>query len=70
MHRFLIVFERAEDNWAAYSPDLSGCVATGESCEETETNMHEAVQLHIEGMREEGYEVPDGDSYAKVFAVY
>ncbi|CAN5681408.1 type II toxin-antitoxin system HicB family antitoxin [soil metagenome] len=69
MHRFLIVFEKAENNWAAYSPDLPGCVATGDSREETEANMHEAVQFHIEGLREEGYELPEGDSYAEVFAV-
>ncbi len=69
MNRFLIVFEKAENNWAAYSPDLPGCVATGDSREETEANMHEAVQFHIEGLREEGYELPKGDSYAEVFAV-
>jgi predicted RNase H-like HicB family nuclease len=69
MHRFLIVFEKAEQNWAAYSPDLPGCVATGDTREETEDNMHEAVRFHVEGLREEGMEVPEGHSFAEVFAV-
>ena len=68
MHRFLIVFEKGEGNWAAYSPDLPGCVSTGATREETEANMHEAVQFHVEGLREEGYDVPEGSAYAEVFA--
>ncbi|MBA2441748.1 MAG: type II toxin-antitoxin system HicB family antitoxin [Rubrobacter sp.] len=69
MHRFLIVFEKADQNWAAYSPDLPGCVATGGTREETEDNMREAVRFHVEGLREEGMEVPEGHSFAEVFAV-
>lgn len=57
MHEFLIIFERAEVNWAAYSPDVPGFVATGRSREEAEADMHEAVRFHIQGLREE--ERPD-----------
>lgn len=46
---FLIVVEDAGANFSAYSPDLPGCVATGASREETEKNMYEAIQLHLEG---------------------
>ena len=61
MHGFLIVFEKAENNWAAYSPDLPGCVATGQSREETEANMREAIQFHIEELHEEGVSPEDTD---------
>ncbi len=53
MHRFLVVIEKANGNYSAYSPDLPGCVATGETREDTERNMHEAVQLHVQGLIEE-----------------
>ena len=49
MHRFLIVVEKAKKNFAAYSPDLPGCVATGKTREATTQNMYEAIALHIEG---------------------
>jgi predicted RNase H-like HicB family nuclease len=51
---FRIVVEDAGANFSAYSPDLPGCVATGGSREETEKNMHEAIQLYIEGLEEDG----------------
>jgi predicted RNase H-like HicB family nuclease len=51
---FRIVLEDAGANFSAYSPDLPGCVATGDSREETEKNMYEAIQLHIEGLEEDG----------------
>ena len=49
MKRFLVVIEKANGNYSAYSPDLPGCVATGRTVEETESNMYEAIRLHIEG---------------------
>ncbi len=56
--RYLIVIEETETGFSAYSPDLPGCVSTGQTREEVEQNMKEAVQLHIEGMKIEGLEVP------------
>jgi len=50
---FLVVVEQAGENFSAYSPDLPGCVATGATREEIEANMCEAIQMHIEGMRED-----------------
>ncbi|MBM4330511.1 MAG: type II toxin-antitoxin system HicB family antitoxin [Deltaproteobacteria bacterium] len=50
MHRFLVVIEKANDNYSAYSPDLPGCVATGTSREEAERNMHEAIEMHVRGL--------------------
>ncbi|HYS54232.1 MAG TPA: type II toxin-antitoxin system HicB family antitoxin [Thermoanaerobaculia bacterium] len=54
MYRFLVVVEQAGENYSAYSPDLPGCVATGATREEAETNMHGAIQMHIEGLKEDG----------------
>lgn len=69
MHRFLIVVEKANGNYSAYSPDLPGCVATGESREEVERNMHEAVQMHVQALREDGLPIPEAQSFAEYIAV-
>ena len=58
MYRFLIVLEQTETGFSAYSPDLPGCVATGETREEAEANIYEAIEMHIEGMLEDGIPVP------------
>jgi predicted RNase H-like HicB family nuclease len=58
MKRFAVVFERASSNWAAYVPDLPGCISTGPTLEETKRNIREAIELHIEAMREVGEPVP------------
>jgi predicted RNase H-like HicB family nuclease len=69
VHRFLIVVEDAGNNYSAYSPDLPGCVATGDTREETEKNMHEAIQLHIEGLREDGLPIPTSTAIAEYVVV-
>jgi predicted RNase H-like HicB family nuclease len=69
MHKFLIVIETAGANFSAYSPDLPGCIATGATREETEKNMLEAIQFHIEGMREDNLPIPESSSFAEVVLV-
>jgi predicted RNase H-like HicB family nuclease len=69
MHRFLIVIEKAGKNYSAYSPDLPGCVATGKTREETEERMHEAIEMHIQGLIEDGMPVPKSHSSATFVAV-
>jgi len=69
MHRFLIIVEEAGTNYSAYSPDLPGCVATGDTREETEKNMREAIQLHIEGLQEDGLPIPSSTSIAEYVEV-
>ena len=69
MYRFLVVIEKAEGNFSAYSPDLPGCVATGATREETELNMHEAIKLHVEGMIEDHLAIPESHSFAEYMAV-
>jgi predicted RNase H-like HicB family nuclease len=60
--RYAIVIERAENNYSAYVPDLPGCVATGASVEETETQIREAIEFHIAGLREDGVSIPQPSS--------
>jgi predicted RNase H-like HicB family nuclease len=69
MHRFLIVIEEAGQNFSAYSPDLPGCVATGATREETERNMYSAIQMHIEGLREDGLPIPESTAVAEYMVV-
>jgi len=68
-YRFLVVVEDAGKNFSAYSPDLPGCVATGSTREETEKSMYEAIQLHIEGLREDGLPIPESSSVAEYVLV-
>ena len=69
MHRFLIVIEKAGKNFSAYSPDLPGCVATGKTREETALNMHEAIEMHVQGLIEDKIPVPESQSFAEYIAV-
>jgi predicted RNase H-like HicB family nuclease len=69
MHRFLIVIEKAGNNYSAYSPDIPGCVATGATPKEAEDRMHQAIILHIEGLREDGLPIPESHSSATFVAV-
>ena len=59
MKKYLIVIERTDTGYSSYSPDLPGCVSTGQSREETERNMREAIEFHVDGLRQEGYPVPE-----------
>lgn len=56
--RYAIIIEKAGDNWSAYAPDLPGCVAAGDTVEETRELMREAIELHLAGMREDGDPIP------------
>jgi len=60
--RYAIVIEKAENNYAAYVPDLPGCVATGKTIEETEQEIRDAIDLHLRGMREDGLPIPEPSS--------
>ena len=69
--RYAIVIEKSESNYAAYVPDLLGCVATGATVKETEQNIREAIELHLRGMREDGEPIPAPSSqveYVKIAA--
>ena len=69
MYRFLVVIEKANNNYSAYSPDLPGCVATGATREEAEKNMYEAIEMHIGGLLEDKLPIPESKSFAEYVAV-
>jgi len=69
MHRFLIVIEKTKNNYSAYSPDLPGCVATGKTHEEAALNMHEAIEMHVQGLMEDNLPIPETQSFAEYVSV-
>ena len=69
MKKYLIVIEKTPTGYSAYSPDVPGCGSTGATKEEVEGNIQEALQFHIEGLREEGYPVPEPSSYSSYIDV-
>ena len=69
MHRFLIVIEKAKSNFSAYSPDLPGCVATGKTRDQVTRRMHQAIEMHIAGLREDRLPIPKSSSTAEYVAV-
>ena len=69
MHRFLVIIEKANGNYSAYSPDLPGCVAAGKTQEKAEQNMYEAIQLHLKGLQEDKQPLPSPQSIAEYLVV-
>jgi predicted RNase H-like HicB family nuclease len=67
--KYLVVIEKSGAGYSAYSPDLPGCVSTGATPEETEAKMKEAVEFHIEGLKEEGLSVPEPSSLSSYVEV-
>jgi predicted RNase H-like HicB family nuclease len=62
MKAYVVIYERGdegEENWGAYVPDLPGCVSTGQTVEEAQRNIREAIQLHLEGLKAEGMAIPE-----------
>jgi predicted RNase H-like HicB family nuclease len=67
--RYVVVYEKTPDGWSAYVPDLPGCVAAGDSRDEVEALIREAVAMHIEALREEGSPVPQPGSWTSLVEV-
>ncbi len=65
MKKYAVVFEKAAHNWAAYVPDLPGCVTTGPTLEETRRLIAEAIEFHIEGLRMDGDPIPEPTTVAE-----
>ena len=59
MKKYPIVVERTDSGYSSYSPDLLGCVSPGNSREEAEKNMREAIEFHVDGLQQEGFPVPE-----------
>ncbi len=60
-----VLFEQAENNWAAYVPDLPGCMTTGKTLEATGINIREAIERHLRTLRNFGDSIPQPTSVAK-----
>ncbi len=69
MKKYAVVFERAAHNWAAYVPDLPGCVTTGRTLEEARGLIAEAIEFHIEGMQLRGEPVPEPTTVAETVEI-
>jgi len=69
MYRFLVVIEKAKGNYSAYSPDLPGCVATGETYIGAEKNMYKAIEMHIKGLLEDHLPIPKSHSSAEYVVI-
>ena len=67
--RYAVVIERGPNNYAAYVPDLPGCVATAGTREELLDEIREAIELHIEGLREDGEPIPQPQATTEVVEV-
>ena len=62
--KYTVIYEQGPSSWGAYVPDLPGVITVGESREEAERLIAEAVEFHLEGMREEGIPIPAASSFA------
>lgn len=59
MKQYTVIYERGPRNWSAYVPDLPGCIATAKTRDKLEQQIREAIEFHIEGLRQHGDEVPE-----------
>ena len=62
--KYVVVLEKADKNWAAYSPDVLGCVATGRTPKETLERYEKALRMHIQGLKEDGLPYPEPTAQA------
>lgn len=69
MSEYLVVIEKSETNYAAFSPDLPGCIATGATKQEAIERMRQAIALHIQGLEEDGLPIPESSSSAEYLSV-
>ena len=67
--QYVVVIEKAANNYSAYVPDLPGCIATGSTREETEAEIRSAIEFHLEGIVEDGDPIPEPTTTTSVVAV-
>ncbi|MDQ3557041.1 MAG: type II toxin-antitoxin system HicB family antitoxin [Gemmatimonadota bacterium] len=67
--RYLIVIEQTSTGFSAYSPDVLGCIATGETRPQVERNIREALEFHLESLREDGEPIPRPSAVAEYVEV-
>ena len=69
MSRYLIIIEKANANFSAYCPDLPGCIATGKTQADVTRNMHNAIAIHFQGLREDNLPIPEPTVVAEYVTV-
>lgn len=69
MKKYLIIIEKTDSEFSSYSPDLPGCIATGETKTEVEKNMSNAIQFHLDGLKKDGSNIPEPISYSKYLGI-
>ena len=67
--RYTVVIEKGEPNFSAYVPDSPGCVSVGDTLEGVKVEIREAIEFHLEGMREDGFPIPRPSSWAEYVEV-
>ncbi len=67
--KYAVVIEKGESSYGAYVPDLPGCVATAETREEALELIHEAIEFHIQGLKEDGEIIPEPASSIEIIEV-
>lgn len=67
--KYTVLYEKTSTGYSAHVPDLPGCIAAGSTLEETEQLMREAVEMHLEGMKEDGDPIPMPTTIAKEITV-
>ena len=65
MYKYLVIFEKAGNNYSVYSPDIPGCIATGSTRDEVEKNIRQAISFHIEGLAKDGLPLPEPASFTQ-----
>jgi len=69
MRRYLIVIEKPKRNYSSFSPDLPGCIATGKTVRDVKKNMYDAIELHLNGLREDKMPIPKSSSIAEYVVI-
>ncbi len=69
MRKYLVIYEKGVDGYSAYVPDLPGCTSAGANKKEVEENIVEAIKLHLDTMKEEGYEIPEATSESEMLVI-
>lgn len=67
--KYVVVYEQAPRNWAAYVPDLPGCIATGQTRAQVKRNIRQAIRMHLEAMREDGEPIPEPGNATELIEV-
>lgn len=67
--QYVVILEEGSESWGAYVPDLPGCVAVGETRQEALKLIHEAVEFHLDGMKEDGDPIPEPHSRSEIIQV-